>query len=567
MTQIKKRFSVALDIKRSVSNRAFEVVEGDNGNIIDVTLTDDGQPIDLSGCRVLAVFSKSNGTSSQDSAVEGGGVSVDENRVSISLFIPSFAPGMVECELQVYSGTAQTTLVTSAKFNFKCRRGILNPDAVKATDEHPLLVGLIEQCRGLEQSFSDFSLEEQTRGASEEGRAYAENEREVAEAQRGLAETARTAGETTRVQAEGARQALYGEIASAYASGAFKGDKGDKGEKGDKGDMGDVSYHAFQHAVGGTDALSPATIGAAATSHAHGSLANDGRLGTEANMAVYTGDGGTLQAGILPVSAGGTGGANAAAARTNLGAASAVDLTVANTSITALEKAATTLFISGGTAPNFMVADTSVTAYVSGLRRTVQFHAAGTNATLNFNSLGAKALYEYTGKQMSVKAGQVIEVCYNGTYFFGVSVGGGVEFPSAPNAGDTVIYSATGYKQVYSNYSDGEHYSNYADCGWGFTAQKAGVYRIVYSAWETRYSGKIKLRLNGVDVANSEANAYVIKTIDVTMAAGTTLKVWLQADPNFDYTYQGYTRATKFEIHILAVDVQTAINTIITPIA
>jgi hypothetical protein len=567
MTQIKKRFSVALDIKRSVSNRAFEVVEGDNGNIIDVTLTDDGQPVDLSGCRVLAVFSKSNGTSSQDSAVEGGGVSVDENRVSISLFIPSFAPGMVECELQVYSGVAQTTLVTSAKFNFKCRRGILNSDAVKATDEHPLLVGLIEQCRGLEQSFSNFSLEEQTRRASEEGRAYAENEREVAETQRELAETARTAGEATRVQAEGVRQALYGEIASAYASGALKGDRGDKGEKGDKGDMGDVSYHAFQHAAGGTDALSPATIGAAAASHAHGGITSDGRLGTEANRAVCTGEGGTLQAGILPVAAGGTGSSDAAAARAALGAASAADLTAANTGIAALQKAEQ-VFNTSGTAPNFTVADAGVAAYTNGLRRTVQFHAAGANATLNFNDLGAKALYEYIGKQMSVKAGQAVEVCYNGTYFFGVSVGGGVELPTTPVAGDTVLYSGIAQKTVSATkLGTNDYISNYADCGWGFTAKIAGIYRIVFEATYTQNGGAAKLQLNGVDVANSETAVLTIKSIDVAVPANGTVKLWLRADPRYDYAAGGVTWAQRFEVRLLAADVQAAMNAFITVIA
>ena len=34
----------------------WEVVEGDNGNILVVTLTDDGTPVDLTGCKVLAVF-------------------------------------------------------------------------------------------------------------------------------------------------------------------------------------------------------------------------------------------------------------------------------------------------------------------------------------------------------------------------------------------------------------------------------------------------------------------------------------------------------------------------------
>ena len=49
----------------------------------------------------------------------------------------------------------------------------------------------------------------------------------------------------------------------------------------------------------------------AADEHTHGSLTHDGKIGTLANKAVYTGAGGALQAGTLPVAAGGTGGTTA----------------------------------------------------------------------------------------------------------------------------------------------------------------------------------------------------------------------------------------------------------------
>ena len=143
-----KEFEIALDITRSISNREFSVVEGDTGNVLHILLTDDGEPVNLSGCRVLAIFSKSTGTSSQDSGAEDGGVCIGGtagNEVTISLFSTSFAPGMVECELQIYSGAALKTLVTSAKFNFTCRRGILNDETVQSTGEYPLLVGLMAQ--------------------------------------------------------------------------------------------------------------------------------------------------------------------------------------------------------------------------------------------------------------------------------------------------------------------------------------------------------------------------------------------------------------------------------------
>lgn len=53
---VKKTFDIALDIAASSSNRAFTVVEGDTGNVLRIALTDDGEPVDLTGCRVIAVF-------------------------------------------------------------------------------------------------------------------------------------------------------------------------------------------------------------------------------------------------------------------------------------------------------------------------------------------------------------------------------------------------------------------------------------------------------------------------------------------------------------------------------
>lgn len=193
MSEIKKSFPVMLDMKRSASNREFELVEGDTGNEITVTLKDDGQAVDLTGCRVLAVFSKSNGTSSQDS--EAGSLIVSGNTVTIPVYAASVAPGLVECELQVYSGENNDTLVTSAKFNFKCRRGILNADTLESTDEYPLLVGLIDDVNGLSEAVN----------AAEAARASAEAARVSAEAARTLAETARSSAEEERCAAEAAR--------------------------------------------------------------------------------------------------------------------------------------------------------------------------------------------------------------------------------------------------------------------------------------------------------------------------------------------------------------------------
>ena len=106
MAAVKKTFDIALDIADAGANREFTVVDGDNGNVLAILLTDGGYPVDLTGCRVIAVFSKSDGTACQDSYDADGGITLCgtlNNQVDIELFAGSVAPGTVECELQIYS--------------------------------------------------------------------------------------------------------------------------------------------------------------------------------------------------------------------------------------------------------------------------------------------------------------------------------------------------------------------------------------------------------------------------------------------------------------------------------
>lgn len=236
-----KRFSFTIDLKRPVSIRPFEVVEGDTGNRLEVTLTDDGTATDLSNCSVTAVFSTSAGISVQESGDES--VSIDGGTVTIDLFPESFAPGMVECELQIYTTQSETndTLVTTAKFNFGCRRAILNGESIEHTTQFPLLTELTMEVEAAEaaraaaeaarqeaerlrqyaenartsQEEARVSNEmvrinnEVARVAAENGRAAAENGRASAETQRAAAEAARAAAEAARAAAETQRAAEF----------------------------------------------------------------------------------------------------------------------------------------------------------------------------------------------------------------------------------------------------------------------------------------------------------------------------------------------------------------------
>ena len=237
---ITKTFDVALDMKRS-SSREFEVVEGDSGNIVRVALTDDGEPVELTDRLVVAVFALPDGTTVEQDTTEGS-VTIEGNVATIALKTGSVKPGTVNCELQVYGGEDNATLVTSAQFNFRCRRSIMNADTIQATDQYPLLTKMLVEVAALDALVTD------------------------AEAERAVAESAREQNEQARQAAELQREEKTDEVYEAYTSGALKGEKGDQGEPG--------SYET----------------------HAHGNVTNAGAIGTAAGRVVCTGEGGVLEA-------------------------------------------------------------------------------------------------------------------------------------------------------------------------------------------------------------------------------------------------------------------------------
>ncbi len=237
---VNKVFDVDLDIKRPSSHRDFTVVNGDNGNRINVTLMDGDSPVDLTGCRIIAAFSRADGsTSLQDSGVQNGGITIspdDASKVAIDLFPASFSPGVVECELQVYSDASLSTLVTTARFNFICREAIVNSSTVQAAAEYPLLKTLKDGLTSLKASLDELM---ESAKAAEEGRQTAENSREALYDK--LSKLRATAtmlqsgtDPTARVtESDGAKVIELGIPAGP------QGPKGDTGEAGPKGDAGE----------------------------------------------------------------------------------------------------------------------------------------------------------------------------------------------------------------------------------------------------------------------------------------------------------------------------------------
>ena len=148
---ILKTIPIALDLKRvgAQAQALPTLVEGDNGNIFVITLTDDGEPLDLStASRVLCVFSKtSDGRTVEQDTDEGSVVigGADHNVITIHLKAGSYGAGTNNCEVQIYSGENSDVLVTTANFNFRGRKGIMNDETIQSEEKYPILITLITQ--------------------------------------------------------------------------------------------------------------------------------------------------------------------------------------------------------------------------------------------------------------------------------------------------------------------------------------------------------------------------------------------------------------------------------------
>ena len=144
---VPKNYYIMLDLKKSVSNTDFEVVEGDTENHIHITLTDDGEAVDLTGYHVTAVFTHSKGCYWQDSEDASGGITIDDNTIDLHLKTRSFSSGRVQCELRIYGDVL--TQSTTPVFNFGCRAALISDETVQSLTDFGILSGIIERVTNL----------------------------------------------------------------------------------------------------------------------------------------------------------------------------------------------------------------------------------------------------------------------------------------------------------------------------------------------------------------------------------------------------------------------------------
>ena len=141
---IQKIFELALDLKCAGNTPAFEVVEGDTENILNITLTDNGVPVALDDNIAVVIFSHGKGTVQQSSDSPSGGVTVKSNTISVRLKPDSFSRGMVNCEIKLYDEKFKL-ISTIPYFVFDCRASLAGDTVVESDTHYSLFSHMLER--------------------------------------------------------------------------------------------------------------------------------------------------------------------------------------------------------------------------------------------------------------------------------------------------------------------------------------------------------------------------------------------------------------------------------------
>lgn len=134
-----KDYSITLDMMRTLPFRPFEVVEGDTGNILHVSLLNNGDAMELAGCKINIAFASSSGFAMQD---ETSGIvkTAETGTFDVALLPTAYGAGNVSADVQIYSGESEATLVTSTRFDFRCRKSLISGDIIRANSAYPPLI-------------------------------------------------------------------------------------------------------------------------------------------------------------------------------------------------------------------------------------------------------------------------------------------------------------------------------------------------------------------------------------------------------------------------------------------
>lgn len=235
-----KDFSVTLDMIRTLPFRPFDVVEGDTGNILHVTLLNNGDAMDLSNCAIQIAYASSSGFAMQD---ETSGIvkTAAMGTFDVTLLPSAYGAGNVSADVQIYSGEHSETLVTSTRFDFRCRKSLISGDIIRANLAYPPLV---EAARVANEA-AEFARLQAARIGNDIGEMNVQSDWAEADTE-----------QDSYIRNKPTLPSSPGEVGAAPALHASQHEQGGS-------DPITPLFHGSTHAQGGADEITPDDIGAA----------------------------------------------------------------------------------------------------------------------------------------------------------------------------------------------------------------------------------------------------------------------------------------------------------------
>lgn len=148
----KKQYAFTLDFKSATSIDLPNIVSGDTGNEFIISITNDTQPVDLTGARVRLVIVNKDGPGSQDTDVEDNGIDMSlaaSGILIISVHASMISNGLNVGSVEVYSGTDYATLNTTQNFNFTAKlspseKASMFPSLIDAERRYQEIINMIQ---------------------------------------------------------------------------------------------------------------------------------------------------------------------------------------------------------------------------------------------------------------------------------------------------------------------------------------------------------------------------------------------------------------------------------------
>ena len=136
-----KSHSITLDTKRTPKIALQNIVVGETGNKLTVTLKNDGSNVALNGndYRVCLRVDSAKGIVRQDSSLPNSGISFSSGKAIIMLSRDSFAASVNRCRLEIFSTETDTDdiLICSSEFQFTAAS---NDTGENAGEVYPSLI-------------------------------------------------------------------------------------------------------------------------------------------------------------------------------------------------------------------------------------------------------------------------------------------------------------------------------------------------------------------------------------------------------------------------------------------